>query len=144
MHIQKHIVDLGEGSYFGELSLIYNAPRTATVTSLDRVDLIVISRFAYEKVIREFHIDQMDKMITFFMNFPLFEEMSKEIIFTIVTRTRFMRVSTKETIVKQGETPKTVYFIRKGKFKVVKEIKTKKNNSIHTSSESLYHNDNQP
>lgn len=51
------MVDLNPGAYFGELSLIYGAPRTATVTSCDRCDLIVISRFAYEKIIRDYHID---------------------------------------------------------------------------------------
>jgi len=45
----KHVVDLTDGAYFGELSLIYNAPRTATVTSCERADLIVVTRFAYEK-----------------------------------------------------------------------------------------------
>lgn len=97
--VQKHVVDLQPGAYFGELSLIYNAPRTATVTSCDRCDLIVITRQAYEKIIREYHIDQMDKMITFYMNFPLFEDLSKEVIFTLVTRSRYLKLSTKETII---------------------------------------------
>lgn len=65
-------------------------------------------------------------MITFFMNFPLFADMSKEIIFTMVTRSRSIKVSTKETVVKQGDMPKMVYFIRNGKFKVIKEIKIDK------------------
>ncbi len=64
----------------------------------------------------------MDKMITFYMNFALFEEMSKELIFTFVTRSRYIRVSTKEVVVRQGDQPKMVYFIRSGRFKVVKEI----------------------
>jgi len=118
----KHVADLPHGSYFGELSLIYNAPRTARVVSLDRSDLIVISRFAYEKIIRDFHIDQMDRMITYYMNFPLFEDISKEIIFTLVTRTRPIRFKSNEVIVKQGEIPKNVFFIKSGKLKVVKEL----------------------
>lgn len=77
--------------------------------------MIVVSRFAYEKIIREFHIDQMDRMITFYMNFPLFENMNKEIIFTIVTRSRFIKMAPKETLIKQGEMPKMVYFIKNGK-----------------------------
>ncbi len=116
-------MDLNPGAYFGELSLIYNAPRTATVTSLDRCDLVVISRFAYEKIIRDYHIDQMDKMITYYMNFPLFEDLNKELIFTIVTRSRYLKLSTKETVIKQGDMPRLVYFIKSGKLKVVKELK---------------------
>mmetsp|Transcript_13568 Transcript_13568/g.13311 ORF Transcript_13568/g.13311 Transcript_13568/m.13311 type:complete len:92 (+) Transcript_13568:581-856(+) len=65
----------------------------------------------------------MDKMITFYMNFPLFEEMSKEIIFTVVTRSRFSKVASKHTVVKQGDVPKSVYFIRNGKLRIVKEMK---------------------
>ena len=66
----------------------------------------------------------MDRMITFYMNFPLFEDMNKELVFTIVTRSRYMKVSTKETIIQQGDMPRMVYFIKSGKLKVVKEIKT--------------------
>jgi len=65
----------------------------------------------------------MDKMITFYMNFPLFEEMSKEIIFTIVTRSRFSKVPSKHTVVKQGDIPRSVYFIRNGKLRIVKELR---------------------
>jgi len=127
VEFSKLVTDLSPGSYFGELSLIYNAPRTATVVSCERADLVVISRYAYEKIIRDFHIDQMDRMITFYMNFPLFEDLSKELVFTLVTRTRHLRVQTREAILKQGEQPKMVYFIKAGQFKVVKEVEFKKN-----------------
>lgn len=62
-------------------------------------------------------------MITYYMNFPLFEDLNKELIFTIVTRSRYIKLSTKETVVKQGDMPRMVYFIKSGKLKVVKEIK---------------------
>jgi len=67
----------------------------------------------------------MDKMITYFMNFPLFEDLNKELIFTIVTRSRYLKLSTKETVIAQGETPRLVYFIKSGKLKIVKEIKNR-------------------
>ena len=66
----------------------------------------------------------MDKMITFYMNFPLFEDLSKEMIFTIVTRSRYIKVASKETVVQQGAVPRCVYFIKSGKLKVVKEVKS--------------------
>lgn len=47
-----YICDLKEGDSFGELSLIYGAPRSATIKTIEPTDLIVISKHVYDKIIK--------------------------------------------------------------------------------------------
>jgi CRP-like cAMP-binding protein len=42
--VPQTLVDLGAGQHFGELALLENAPRAATVTAIDAVALLVLSR----------------------------------------------------------------------------------------------------
>jgi len=44
---------LGPGDFFGEVSLIKNKPRTATITALSAMELLVISRRSFEELTRE-------------------------------------------------------------------------------------------
>jgi CRP-like cAMP-binding protein len=44
---------LGEGDFFGELSLLRSGPRTATVRAVSPCDLFVLGRADFEKVLRD-------------------------------------------------------------------------------------------
>jgi CRP-like cAMP-binding protein len=43
--------DLGPGSFFGEMSLMTGAPRTATVTALEECELLVVCRVAFREIL---------------------------------------------------------------------------------------------
>ena len=49
----KDVVDLGQGDYFGELSLFDPAPRNATVSAVGPVTLVALSRDAFTKALNE-------------------------------------------------------------------------------------------
>jgi len=44
-----HISDLGDGSFFGEMGLLYDLPRTASVISLTSCDLYVLQKDDFEE-----------------------------------------------------------------------------------------------
>jgi cAMP-dependent protein kinase regulator len=96
----KSAADLGPGAHFGELSLIYNSPRTASVISNGKCDLIVISRQSYNLVVRNYHTDHLNSMLIYYSNFSILGDASKELIFTLVTRTRYRRLKTNEVVLR--------------------------------------------
>lgn len=48
----KVVTSLAVGCTFGELALLYNTPRTATVTSLTKCKLWVLERHVYKYICR--------------------------------------------------------------------------------------------
>lgn len=51
--INKHLATLGEGSFFGELSLMLGIPRTATVIAKEETLLFTISDKRFKRLLRE-------------------------------------------------------------------------------------------
>ncbi|HLG07497.1 MAG TPA: cyclic nucleotide-binding domain-containing protein [Gaiellaceae bacterium] len=47
----RKISDLGPGDWFGEIALLTDAPRTATVTATSPVDVLVITHRGFKRVV---------------------------------------------------------------------------------------------
>jgi len=48
---EKHLITLEEGGIFGELALLEDKPRAATVTAIDEVELLTLSKDVFTRVV---------------------------------------------------------------------------------------------
>jgi CRP-like cAMP-binding protein len=54
MDTRKKVAILKKGDAFGDLSLLYGAPRNATVITKDPCDFIVMTKAIYDKVVKNY------------------------------------------------------------------------------------------
>ena len=51
---EKAIAQLGRGAFFGEMAVVVNQPRSATVTAVEACDLLSFSREVVEAVLKDY------------------------------------------------------------------------------------------
>ena len=82
-HMQNHnwfvkVVNLVDGNSFGELSLLSDAPRAATVVcESTEVVVAVIKKESYKKVFEKIEMRQREERIKFFKNIQFIKNWSK-------------------------------------------------------------------
>lgn len=116
---------MNEGEYFGELSLIYGAPRAATIKAVEATDLIVISKKVYDRIIKKFQVDQIVDIIDFYSNLVVFQRIPRDVLINLATKTQVVKIKRNEVFVKEGEITNLIWFIYIGKVNVVKKMRIK-------------------
>jgi hypothetical protein len=118
----EYLCDLKEGDSFGELSLIYGAPRSATIRTVDLTDLIIITKEVYDRIIKKFQVDQIVYIVDFFSNLVVLQNVPKDVIIGLATKTQVVKVKSHEVFAKEGEETNIVWFIYTGKVNIIKNV----------------------
>jgi CRP-like cAMP-binding protein len=125
--VQKNIGELTDGDFFGEVSLIYNIPRTATITALTETFLIRIDKHPFNRYLKHLFEGQLEDQIEFMKLCPIFKDMPKDQLIKLAIRANVKKFATGQTILKTDSKCDSIYIIRRGTVKVTKEIKFIKN-----------------
>lgn len=84
----KEIAQLNKGDAFGEISLLYNSKRTATVIANEKSDLIVLEKEAFSEYIKtlnnetstEMKTVHLNKLLLFLESLPVFAMFNKDLL----------------------------------------------------------------
>ena len=123
---ENEVLSLGPGNFFGEMSLLGEGARVATVQALTDCRLLEIPRAQFETIERRFPqlqrliidgyqkrmIDAVLSSLMFFRHFP--ENRRLEII----SRLEIIPVKKGDCLIKEGQQNKTLYIILSGKMQV--------------------------
>ena len=144
VNVQKNMGELTDGDFFGELALIYNIPRTATITALTETTLIRIDRHPFNRYLKHLFEGQLEDQIEFMQLCPIFSKMPKNLLINLGIRANVKKFATGQIILKNESKCDSIYIIRRGTVKVSKEIsfiknenKIKKRRLKKTSSQIL-------
>jgi len=102
------------GMCVGELALIYNAPRAATVKAIKRGSVWCLDRVTFRKVLMQHNQTESRMNIDFLMKVSLLSPLLKSELQLLEQALQTKKFKKGETIFKQGDQGEHFYIIKKG------------------------------
>jgi len=134
----EHVQHVTSGGSFGELALIYNTPRAASVIATTDVKLWCISRILYRRVLMDSTIRKRKMYEEFLDKVPILDSLQKYERLTVADALEPASFTDGQVIVRQGESGDVFYIILEGNAKVTQTDKDGNETVISTLSVSDY------
>ncbi|XP_072335039.1 cGMP-dependent protein kinase 1 isoform X5 [Scyliorhinus torazame] len=112
---------MGPGKVFGELAILYNCTRTATVKTLANVKLWAIDRQCFQTIMMRTGLIKHAEYMEFLKSVPTFQNLSEEILSKLADVLEETYYEDGEYIIRQGARGDTFFIISKGKVNVTRE-----------------------
>ncbi|XP_035524477.1 cGMP-dependent protein kinase 1-like [Morone saxatilis] len=112
---------MGPGKVFGELAILYNCTRTATVRTLVHVKLWAIDRQCYQTIMMRTGLIKHAEYMDFLKSVPTFQGLPEETLSKLADVMEETHYEDGEYIIRQGARGDTFFIISKGKVNVTQE-----------------------
>ncbi|MED6248138.1 cGMP-dependent protein kinase 1 [Ataeniobius toweri] len=109
---------MGPGKVFGELAILYNCTRTATVRTLVHVKLWAIDRQCFQTIMMRTGLIKHSEYMDFLKSVPTFQGLSEETLSKLADVMEETHYDDGEYIIRQGARGDTFFIISKGKVNV--------------------------
>lgn len=118
---EKQVASYGPGGSFGELALMYNAPRAATVVATSRATMWALDRVTFRSILME-HTSRKRKMYESFLGeVPILASLTTQERAKIADALEEKVYDEGEKVVVEGEVGKNFYIIESGKAEILKK-----------------------
>ncbi|CAL1279543.1 unnamed protein product [Larinioides sclopetarius] len=114
----KFLCNLGPGKVFGELAILYNCTRTATVKAVMDCKLWAIERQCFQTIMMRTGLVRQAEYTNFLKSVPTFRNLSEDVLIKIADVLEEAVYNEGDYIVRQGARGDTFFIISKGKVKV--------------------------
>mmetsp|Transcript_12648 Transcript_12648/g.12465 ORF Transcript_12648/g.12465 Transcript_12648/m.12465 type:complete len:125 (-) Transcript_12648:810-1184(-) len=114
---------LTAGQSFGELALIQNKPRAATIRCTQDTHFAVLSRQDYGKVLLKIDEAAINKIVDFLRGTPHFKNWTKIALSKLSYFFKKQTFLRNQIVFKEGDLCKNVYIIFNGEFEIMKKMK---------------------
>lgn len=114
------VAQRGPGTCFGELALMYNAPRAATVMASENSVVWIVDRFTFRRIAQNVGEAKLDQYSQFLSNVDLLQPLTKNERAKIAEALEEVNFSPGDCIFKQGQDGDSMYIVRSGEASVVK------------------------
>ena len=128
--MERRIVKLGRGQYFGEAALVSNNPRNATVRAETPVALLSLKKKNFDRLVRQYLAlaDQVDDQVRFswlLREMPIFDELDHGDLETLSKLLITEHFQANQVVFSEGDWGDKFYIIEKGKLSVSQSINGK-------------------
>jgi len=111
---QKKVFQYDNKGNFGELALMYNAPRSATVTAVTSGNLWALDRETFRRIVVKAQAKKRRQYEQFLSKVELLSTLNEEEISKIADAIEPRKYSDGDIIIKQGQDPDYFYFVCDG------------------------------
>ena len=120
---EREIVQLEQGCFFGEMALIKNEPRNATIIALENCITVTVDRIDYKKIMKELEEQRINsEMGEFKKKFPIFLCWSIGKCSKIKSGLLNENYYKDDYIFKQNDIPDYVYLLAEGEIEITCDI----------------------
>lgn len=117
----KKVFHYGPGGLFGELALMYNQPRAATVTCVTPCKLWALDRPTFRSVMKDSVLRKRNALQDVLAHVPLFANLDQYELLKVVDALKEEHFPVDTEIVKQGDHGDRFFILLEGRVKVIKD-----------------------
>lgn len=114
---------LSKGAIFGEISLLRNVVRTASVVSLSPMRIFVLPKNDFEELFRGLNVQTLEQRIALsgvLGDSSVFKDLPRETLQIILGYGEFREFKKGEIVIEQGDRDKDFYIVLRGRVEVVR------------------------
>ncbi|XP_018652973.1 serine/threonine kinase [Schistosoma mansoni] len=131
----KRLYIMGAGRCFGELALLYNCKRTASVKAVTDARVWVLERACFQAIMMKTGLERIEERKAFLRSVPLLKDLSPNRILRIADALEAQYHSAGDCIIRQGELADSFFLIQSGKVRVT--ISSPQNGSNETKETEI-------
>ncbi|CAG05402.1 unnamed protein product, partial [Tetraodon nigroviridis] len=114
----KKLCTIGPGKVFGELAILYNCTRTASVTALTDIKLWAIDRQNFQTIMMRSGVIKHSQYMDFLRSVPSFQSLPEDVLSKLADVLEETHYGDSDYIIRQGATGDTFFIISEGQVKV--------------------------
>ncbi|KAJ3209518.1 hypothetical protein HDU67_006146 [Dinochytrium kinnereticum] len=108
------VLELGEGNGFGELALVNDQRRAATILTMTPCKLLRVEKSDYLRILRYVHHSDVKEKVLFLKKIPVLNLMSDQNLSSMANVMTLRQFTASALIIQQGDRMNEVCFIKKG------------------------------
>ncbi|XP_051541562.1 cGMP-dependent protein kinase 1-like isoform X2 [Myxocyprinus asiaticus] len=114
----QNLCTIEPGKVFGELAILYNCTRTATVTALTDIKLWAIDRQGFQTIMMRTGLLKHSNYMEFLRSVPSFKTLTEDVLSKVADILEETHYNDGDYIIRQGATGDTFFIISEGQVRV--------------------------